>query len=108
MGGQNGLYGETGSRLLGKRRISRRWFDSGLGGLRSNVNRSLFDPLALAERVREIVGSEDRRKYYRFRPAPEPSVHCPRLLVPLPLLFHSILLGCSLFRWSRSLSEYLT
>jgi uncharacterized Fe-S cluster-containing radical SAM superfamily protein len=34
------------------------------------VNRSFIDPLALAEGVREIVGSGDKRKYYRFRPAP--------------------------------------
>ena len=33
--------------------------------------KSLFsDPLVLAERVREIVGSEEKRRYYRFRPAP--------------------------------------
>ena len=35
-----------------------------------NMNCSLIDPLALAERVREIVGSGMKRKYYRFRPAP--------------------------------------
>ena len=34
------------------------------------MNRSFIDPLALAERVRGIVGSGDKRKYYRFRPAP--------------------------------------
>ena len=34
------------------------------------MNRSFIDPLALAEEVREIVGSGDKRKYYRFRPAP--------------------------------------
>jgi len=34
------------------------------------VSRSFIDPLVLAEEVREIVGSGDRRKYYRFRPAP--------------------------------------
>ena len=34
------------------------------------MNCSLMDPLALAERVREIVGSGIKRKYYRFRPAP--------------------------------------
>jgi uncharacterized Fe-S cluster-containing radical SAM superfamily protein len=34
------------------------------------VNRSFIDPLVLAERIREIVGSGDKRKYYRFRPAP--------------------------------------
>ena len=31
---------------------------------------SLIDPLVLAERVREIVGSEEKRRYYRFHPAP--------------------------------------
>ena len=36
----------------------------------NNVNGSLFDPLVVAERTREIVGSGDKRKYYRFRPAP--------------------------------------
>jgi uncharacterized Fe-S cluster-containing radical SAM superfamily protein len=34
------------------------------------VNRSLMDPLVSAERVGEIVDSGDKRKYYRFRPAP--------------------------------------
>ncbi len=34
------------------------------------MNSFFFDPLVLAESVREIVGSGDRRKYYRFRPAP--------------------------------------
>jgi uncharacterized Fe-S cluster-containing radical SAM superfamily protein len=29
-----------------------------------------MDPLALAERVKGIVGSGEKRKYYRFRPAP--------------------------------------
>ena len=29
----------------------------------------MFDPLALAERLQEIVGSGEKRKYYRFRPA---------------------------------------
>jgi len=33
------------------------------------VNRSFIDALVLAEKVREIVGSGDKRKYYRFRPA---------------------------------------
>jgi uncharacterized Fe-S cluster-containing radical SAM superfamily protein len=33
--------------------------------------KSLFiDPLVLAERVKESVGSEEKRRYYRFRPAP--------------------------------------
>jgi uncharacterized Fe-S cluster-containing radical SAM superfamily protein len=31
---------------------------------------SLIDPLELAEKVREVVGSGEKRKYYRFRPAP--------------------------------------
>ena len=30
----------------------------------------LIDPLVLAERIREVVSSGDKRKYYRFRPAP--------------------------------------
>jgi uncharacterized Fe-S cluster-containing radical SAM superfamily protein len=30
----------------------------------------MLDPIALAEKLREIVGSGDKRKYYRFRPAP--------------------------------------
>jgi len=30
----------------------------------------MFDPIALAERLREVVGSGEKRKYYRFRPAP--------------------------------------
>ncbi len=30
----------------------------------------LVDPLVLAERTREVVSSGDKRKYYRFRPAP--------------------------------------
>jgi uncharacterized Fe-S cluster-containing radical SAM superfamily protein len=30
----------------------------------------LYDPIALAEKLREIVGSGEKRKYYRFRPAP--------------------------------------
>lgn len=34
------------------------------------MNCSLIDPTVLAERVREIVGSGEKRKYYRFRPAP--------------------------------------
>ena len=29
-----------------------------------------IDPLVLAERVREIAGSGEKRRYYRFRPAP--------------------------------------
>ncbi len=32
--------------------------------------RSLIDPLELAERVRQVVSSGEKRKYYRFRPAP--------------------------------------
>ena len=31
---------------------------------------SLIDPLELAEKVREVVRSGEKRKYYRFRPAP--------------------------------------
>jgi uncharacterized Fe-S cluster-containing radical SAM superfamily protein len=31
---------------------------------------SLYDPIALAERLQEVVGSGEKRKYYRFRPAP--------------------------------------
>ncbi len=34
------------------------------------MNSPFLDPLALAKRTREIVGSGDNRKYYRFRPAP--------------------------------------
>lgn len=30
----------------------------------------MFDPVALAERLKEVVGSAEKRKYYRFRPAP--------------------------------------
>ncbi len=30
---------------------------------------SLIDPVVLAKRVREIVGSGEKRRYYRFRPA---------------------------------------
>jgi uncharacterized Fe-S cluster-containing radical SAM superfamily protein len=30
----------------------------------------MYDPIVLAEKTREIVGSGERRKYYRFRPAP--------------------------------------
>ena len=31
---------------------------------------SPIDPLELAERVRQVVSSGEKRKYYRFRPAP--------------------------------------
>jgi uncharacterized Fe-S cluster-containing radical SAM superfamily protein len=31
---------------------------------------SLYDPIALAQRLRDVVGSGEKRKYYRFRPAP--------------------------------------
>ena len=31
---------------------------------------SIIDPIELAERVIEVVGSGEKRKYYRFRPAP--------------------------------------
>jgi uncharacterized Fe-S cluster-containing radical SAM superfamily protein len=34
------------------------------------VNHSFIDPLVWAERVQEIVSSGEKRKYYRFRPAP--------------------------------------
>ena len=34
------------------------------------MNHPLFDPLILSERIREIVCLGDKRKYYRFRPAP--------------------------------------
>ena len=34
------------------------------------MNYPLIDPLVLAERIGEIVGSGEKRKYYRFRPAP--------------------------------------
>jgi uncharacterized Fe-S cluster-containing radical SAM superfamily protein len=34
------------------------------------VNYPSIDPLVLAERIGEIVGSGEKRKYYRFRPAP--------------------------------------
>ncbi|MGQ9645572.1 MAG: radical SAM protein [Thermodesulfobacteriota bacterium] len=30
----------------------------------------MLDPIALAERLREVIGSGEKRKYYRFRPAP--------------------------------------
>jgi uncharacterized Fe-S cluster-containing radical SAM superfamily protein len=30
----------------------------------------MLDPIALAERLQEIIGSAEKRKYYRFRPAP--------------------------------------
>jgi uncharacterized Fe-S cluster-containing radical SAM superfamily protein len=30
----------------------------------------LYDPIELAEKMREVVGSGEKRKYYRFRPAP--------------------------------------
>jgi len=34
------------------------------------VNSSFSDPLVLAEQIGRIVGSGQKRKYYRFRPAP--------------------------------------
>jgi uncharacterized Fe-S cluster-containing radical SAM superfamily protein len=34
------------------------------------VNASTIDPFELAEKIREIVRSGEKRKYYRFRPAP--------------------------------------
>jgi uncharacterized Fe-S cluster-containing radical SAM superfamily protein len=30
----------------------------------------MLDPIALAEKLKEVVGSGEKRKYYRFRPAP--------------------------------------
>ena len=30
----------------------------------------MIDPIALAERLQEVIGSGEKRKYYRFRPAP--------------------------------------
>jgi len=30
----------------------------------------MFDPIALAERLQKVIGSGEKRKYYRFRPAP--------------------------------------
>jgi uncharacterized Fe-S cluster-containing radical SAM superfamily protein len=30
----------------------------------------LYDPIESAEKIREVVGSGEKRKYYRFRPAP--------------------------------------
>jgi len=30
----------------------------------------MLDPIALAERLQEVIGSAEKRKYYRFRPAP--------------------------------------
>jgi uncharacterized Fe-S cluster-containing radical SAM superfamily protein len=36
----------------------------------ANVKSLFIDPLVLAERVKESVGSEEKRRYYRFRPAP--------------------------------------
>lgn len=30
----------------------------------------VLDPIELAEKMREVVGREEKRKYYRFRPAP--------------------------------------
>jgi uncharacterized Fe-S cluster-containing radical SAM superfamily protein len=37
---------------------------------RNHLNPSPIDPLAWAEKVLEVVGSGEKRKYYRFRPAP--------------------------------------
>lgn len=31
---------------------------------------AMIDPIVLAEKAREVVGSQDKRKYYRFRAAP--------------------------------------
>jgi uncharacterized Fe-S cluster-containing radical SAM superfamily protein len=35
-----------------------------------NVIAEMLDPIALAERLQEVIGSAEKRKYYRFRPAP--------------------------------------
>ena len=35
-----------------------------------NVIADMIDPIALAERLREVIGFGEKRKYYRFRPAP--------------------------------------
>jgi uncharacterized Fe-S cluster-containing radical SAM superfamily protein len=45
------------------------WFPDTLMTLLAGVV-SLYDPIALAEKLGEIVGSGEKRKYYRFRPAP--------------------------------------
>jgi uncharacterized Fe-S cluster-containing radical SAM superfamily protein len=37
---------------------------------RNHLNPSPIDPLAWAEKVLEVVGSGEKRKYFRFRPAP--------------------------------------
>jgi uncharacterized Fe-S cluster-containing radical SAM superfamily protein len=34
------------------------------------MNSSFIDPVVMAEKIGGIVGSEEKRKYYRFRPAP--------------------------------------
>jgi uncharacterized Fe-S cluster-containing radical SAM superfamily protein len=34
-----------------------------------NVKTEMLDPIALAEKLKEVVGSGEKRKYYRFRPA---------------------------------------
>jgi len=39
-------------------------------GERNHLNSSPIDPLAWAEKTLEVVGSGEKRKYYRFRPAP--------------------------------------
>ena len=39
-------------------------------GERNHLNSSPIDPLAWAEKALEVVGSGEKRKYYRFRPAP--------------------------------------
>ena len=42
----------------------------GRGSSLRNVIAEMLDPIALAERLQEVIGSAEERKYYRFRPAP--------------------------------------
>ena len=35
-----------------------------------NMKAQMLDPIALAEKLKEVIGSAEKRKYYRFRPAP--------------------------------------
>ena len=42
-----------------------------------------MDPMALTEQVKGIVGSGEKRKYYRFRPAPYYGADCDRGLCGL-------------------------
>ena len=53
-------------------RASDTGYGSGLprrAGGGENVS-SLVDPLEIAERVKQVVSSGEKREYYRFRPAP--------------------------------------